>query len=510
MRHAGVFGWAVAVLAAGVFTPQAATGQTFEQRLEGAWSLIQRLRYQEAQAEYDQLVRWNPSSASAYNGRAVAWKRLKNLDRALADFNEAIRLDPTTSGYYGNRSDIWFRKKQYDLAMADANEAIRLDPSHFSGFGKRGYYWREQGDYARALADFNVAVQLGNNVSISYRRRAWLLATCPDERFRDGRRAFADASQAYVLSPIIIQGHADGDGPHGSYSMEALAAAYAECGDFKAAVEWQQKALDKKTYDDEEDYVKAQAALELYKTHKPYRFKPEAVPSAVASTNSASGTIGAASPAAPPAPIEVGSRVVLKGKDTPLKVEDRVVTTGKAPRVFRVDRVNGNWLWVVAGDVKGWVQESDAVPLDRAAKFFADLLKDEPKAGWAYARRGAVWRERHEYENAVADFTEAIRHDPDDAGAYAARAWVWASAPEPKARDGKRAVESATRACELTGWKDPDALGALAAALAETGEFDQAARRQQEALALFPGGDKDHPSERGRLGLYKDKKPYRE
>ena len=66
----------------------------------------------------------------------------------------------------------------------------------------------------------------------------------------------------------------------------------------------------------------------------------------------------------------------------------------------------------------------------------------------------AVWCERHEYENAVADFTEAIRQDPDSASAYTGLAWVGAAAPDAEVRDGKRAIESATRACELTGWKD--------------------------------------------------------
>ena len=93
-------------------------------------------------------------------------------------------------------------------------------------------------------------------------------------------------------------------------------------------------------------------------------------------------------------------------------------------------------------------------------KFFSERLVADPKAGWVYARRGAVWRELHEYENAVADFTEAIRHDPEDAAAYAARVWVWAASPETKVRDGPGAVARATRACELTGWKDADALGA--------------------------------------------------
>ena len=40
--------------------------------------------------------------------------------------------------------------------------------------------------------------------------------------------------------------------------------------------------------------------------------------------------------------------------------------------------------------------------------------------------------------------------------AYNASAMIMAACPEAKFRDGKGAVEFATRACELTEWKNPD------------------------------------------------------
>ena len=42
----------------------------------------------------------------------------------------------------------------------------------------------------------------------------------------------------------------------------------------------------------------------------------------------------------------------------------------------------------------------------------------------------------------------------------------------------------ATRACNLTQWRDPDCLDTLAAAYAETGAFDAAVEWQKEAIAL--------------------------
>jgi nucleotide-binding universal stress UspA family protein len=93
----------------------------------------------------------------------------------------------------------------------------------------------------------------------SYNSYAWLLATCPDGRVRDGKKAIEYARRACEL-----QGWKDPNG------LETLAAAYAEDGQFGEAIRWQRKALASP------DYAAAQGEgarrkLELYAQGKPYR-----------------------------------------------------------------------------------------------------------------------------------------------------------------------------------------------------------------------------------------------
>ena len=69
-----------------------------------------------------------------------------------------------------------------------------------------------------------------------------------------------------------------------------------------------------------------------------------------------------------------------------------------------------------------------------------------------------------EYRRALADYDQLARTYPDLVEAHSRSAWLRATCPDARCRDGKLAVASATRACELTNWNDADELEVLAAA----------------------------------------------
>ncbi len=92
-------------------------------------------------------------------------------------------------------------------------------------------------------------------------------------------------------------------------------------------------------------------------------------------------------------------------------------------------------------------------------------------------------------------------------------AWLLATSTIAEIRNGPKAVEYATKACEMTGWKNHLYVDTLAAAYAEMGDFEAAIKRQEEAISLL-GDDETSENMRkdyeNRLKLYQEGKPYRE
>ena len=211
-----------------------------------------------APAYYTRLIERNRDNAWAYNFRAVAWQHQGKLDQAIADFGEKLRLVPTAPSY-ANRGAVWHEKREYQRAIDDYDRAVSLDPNYHVAYAGRGNTWRAKQEFQKAVDDYNTAIRLEPNGASSNDGLAWLRATCPDERFRDGAAAVRLATRACELS-----------GWGTAQKIETLAAAYAESGDFDEAVKYQQKALELRDDDDDRSNA-AHQRLQLYQGQQPYR-----------------------------------------------------------------------------------------------------------------------------------------------------------------------------------------------------------------------------------------------
>jgi tetratricopeptide (TPR) repeat protein len=221
-------------------------------------------------ADFTAAIQLDPKYAWAYESRGRVWAELGDHDRAVADYSEALRLDPGDVVALQGRGLSWVATGFHDGAITDLTEALRLDPNRARAYSARGSAWTAKKEYGRALDDFDAALRLDPNDADAHDGVATIRATCPDDRYRDGRRAIAAATRALELHGRSC--------PH---CLDTMAAACAEFGDFATAVKWETKALE--ALPKEDPAQKAfRSRLALYQDKKPYRDATEGSTDAIA------------------------------------------------------------------------------------------------------------------------------------------------------------------------------------------------------------------------------------
>jgi Zn-dependent protease len=161
------------------------------------------------------------------------------------------------------RAVVLVGKRAYQDAVAACDRALELIPEGHQSAGAaylcRAGALAALGEYAAAITDYDQALELQPAQHVVLNNLAWLCATCPDSAFRNGERAVQYATRACAATGW----------KKGCY-LGTLAAAYAEMGDFAAAINWQRKAFTDPTY--EQPYgEKARERILLYEAGKPYR-----------------------------------------------------------------------------------------------------------------------------------------------------------------------------------------------------------------------------------------------
>ena len=85
--------------------------------------------------------------------RGNAYDDSGNATAALADYNEAIKLEPRSASAYYNRGVVYGNQKKYQLAIDDYTKAIEFSPTYASPYKNRGLAYEKLGNVAKAAAD---------------------------------------------------------------------------------------------------------------------------------------------------------------------------------------------------------------------------------------------------------------------------------------------------------------------------------------------------------------------
>ncbi|MCS7272107.1 MAG: tetratricopeptide repeat protein, partial [Gemmataceae bacterium] len=165
----------------------------------------------------------------------------------------------------------------------------------------------------------------------------------------------------------------------------------------------------------------------------------------------------------------------------------------------------------IAYELRGLARRLQGRWQDACADFTA-ALQHNPTVE-LYNRRAEMYYYAGEYAAALRDHMQALKLDPHNPQTLNMLAWIWSTCPDPEFRNGPRAKECATRACELTEWSEPGLIDTLAAACAECGDYDLAVQWQTRAVELVEqkgnANDTTRQDYQARCELYRQRKPFR-
>lgn len=151
----------------------------------------------------------------------------------------------------------------------------------------------------------------------------------------------------------------------------------------------------------------------------------------------------------------------------------------------------------------------------KALRIADRLIKADATDWQAFRLRGDIQLALGSHALAIEDYNSAIENISEDEDDYSGvlnnLSWVLSTSPDDSVRNGSRALELALKACELTQYSEAHILSTLAAAYAESQQFDKAKEWSKKAVEL--GREQGHGQlEQLELELksYEEGKPWRE
>lgn len=265
---------------------------------------IEKGNIEEGIQQFNNILEIDPKNYLAYCHRGIAYRDLKDYKNAISDLNNCIEINPNDSWAYFQLGGVWCDQGDLKKGIRFYTKAIEVNPNHVEPYAARGIMKSMLGKIDSALDDLNTAIEIDPKYPMLYIVKAqilelkgdcqtvienyekamsfdaerfntkgdiaWILAACPDRNIRDGEKALKIALEFP-------------DSDHKHEILRTMAAAYADIGDFKNALIYQEKAiqalkgieydteLSKIYYEDQcKSYIEQ---LESYKRNISWHFK---------------------------------------------------------------------------------------------------------------------------------------------------------------------------------------------------------------------------------------------
>lgn len=261
----------------------------------GALSAAQTTYWRNSVELWTWGVRATPNNPVALANLADALREQGRFDVAASAYAQALALDETDPKSHNGLGVSLIQMNRPDLAVSALERGVRLDADNPLYRCNLGYAYAGLGRFDDAIEQYRTAIEIAPDLIIAYQKLAemqirgehfndardtmieglrrlprdrmlrgnlaWLLATCRDDSIRDGEQALTIATRL-----------CEEDGFQNPRTLDTLAAAWAQVGDFDKAVKYAEMAR---------ALIPANAngplateiteRLALYESHEPYR-----------------------------------------------------------------------------------------------------------------------------------------------------------------------------------------------------------------------------------------------
>jgi len=235
--------------------------------------LMEQRNMTQAKLYYEQALRIEPNCVDAHNSLGIIFANQGNTERAKAEFEHEIRINPNHIEAHYNLGNIFLAQGDLTQAAAEYECAIGIEPgrtksnleAYINSHINLGVVLTQQGRPDKAMAYYEKVIVIDPNNTIAMNNLAWLLATYPDDNFRNGKRAVELAERACNITDYKIP-----------KLLDTLAAAYAEEKRFTEAIETATKSLDLAALQKNPaaQIRQIRFRLEQYQTGKPFHQQP--------------------------------------------------------------------------------------------------------------------------------------------------------------------------------------------------------------------------------------------
>jgi tetratricopeptide (TPR) repeat protein len=220
--------------------------------------LLRQKKYPAAEAQFREELKRHPENATAHVTLGLALAGQQRDVEAGREYQAALQLEPADAAIRNlllanaQRQSMELALSQWTRQLAtNATPELPLQIAQAES---------ALGQYPAAIAHYQLALSRQPEAPDVMNNLAWLLATCPDAKVRDGRRAVALAGRACTLTQFKT-----------TRFMGTLAAAQAEAGRFDDAIATAQKACDLAAAHGETELLQRnQELLAWYKKHQPW------------------------------------------------------------------------------------------------------------------------------------------------------------------------------------------------------------------------------------------------